>query len=390
MATNPNNSASPTKPVVTQQPRTYQEMLNYMLPTKVVDGQVYVPRITTNNPKDPAQLNDFDHWHGADGKNPHTHVGDDYGYSQLNTTTGKIDYLRTKDPVNQNVSLGAPVGGVLTIVEGSSTNEVRITTPAGVVFSVMHMSGLDKSLNNMQVAPGTPIGTMDSYGAQGVVHAHLNVFKEVEVQNANGTTTKQTRYYDAQEVIDLGTTGRYVVKEDTGKRPEVAVVSTPASEAFWKNNTNPLGEGQREVTASRTVAVVDDVRTVTTTYGGQTIVNTYDSNNRGIGGQTFTTDFSQNKTNTGNWLTDAQARQNQVVQAALSVVLPAESYRANIYNDGGGIPTTGYGYALITKDGNTYKARSEAEVRASLRLAGVDDSSIARIDFDGLRDVASQ
>lgn len=161
MATNPSSTAPNTKPVVTQQPSTYQEMLNYMLPTKVVNGQVYVPRITTNNQSDPRQLNDFDHWHGSSGKNPHTHVGNDLGYSQLNTTTGKVDYLPTTKPANQNVSLGAPVGGVLTIVEGSSTNEVRITTPAGVVFSVMHMTGLDKSLNNMQVAPGTPIGTMD-------------------------------------------------------------------------------------------------------------------------------------------------------------------------------------------------------------------------------------
>ena len=67
MTTNSSSTASTAKPVVTQQPRTYQEMLNYMLPTKVVDGQVYVPRITTNNRADPNQLNDFDHWHGASG-----------------------------------------------------------------------------------------------------------------------------------------------------------------------------------------------------------------------------------------------------------------------------------------------------------------------------------
>ena len=126
MATSPIPPASKTTTVVTQQPRTYQEMLNYMLPTKVMDGQTYVPRITTNDPKDPNQLNDFDHWHGAGGKNPHTHVGGDYGYSQLNTTTGKVDYRSTTHAANQNVSVGAPVGGVLTIVRGSSTYKMTV------------------------------------------------------------------------------------------------------------------------------------------------------------------------------------------------------------------------------------------------------------------------
>ncbi|MES2951817.1 MAG: hypothetical protein V4858_25095 [Pseudomonadota bacterium] len=165
MATNPSSTASPTKTVVTQQPSTYQEMLNYMLPTKLVNGQVFVPRITTNNQSDPKQLNDFDHWHGASGKSPHTHVGNDLGYSQLNTTTGNVDYLRTREPVNQNVSLGAPVGGVLTIVEGSSTNEVRITTPAGVVLLLLislsltsAFAGDGRSLKHNKPTPKSLIG----------------------------------------------------------------------------------------------------------------------------------------------------------------------------------------------------------------------------------------
>lgn len=319
MATNPIIASTKSATLATPQPRTYQEMLNYLLPTKMVGDQIFVPRITSNNLADARQLNDFDHWHNATSKDPHTHIGLDLAYSKLNSATGKVDYLATTHAVNQNVSLGAPVGGVLTIVPGSSTNEVRIVTPAGLVFSIMHMSGVDSSLNNKQVAPGTPIGMMDGVGAGGVKHAHLSVFQNEIIKDKDGVQKQGLVYYDPQEVMSLGTSGRYVIKDNSRLKPDGAVDITPESLAFWSNNSNTLGEGQREITATRTVTIIDGIRSVISSYAGQTGTNVYDLTGRNTGGLLFNTDTSKTQTTTGHWLLDSQTRQDKAIQAALSL-----------------------------------------------------------------------
>ena len=104
------------------QPGGYQQMLNYLLPTKRVGGEVYVPRLTQNSSA-LDQLNDFDHWHNQN----HTHIGIDLAYSRLNPLTGAIDYLPTRHAANQNVSVGAPISGVVHVVGGKKRlNSMRV------------------------------------------------------------------------------------------------------------------------------------------------------------------------------------------------------------------------------------------------------------------------
>ena len=147
----------------------------------------------------------------------------DLAYSKLSSASGKVDYLPTTNAVNQNVSVGAPVGGVVSIIPGSSTNEVQIRTPEGLVFTVMHMSSVDASLNGKSVAPGTPIGVMDGVGAGGVKHVHLGVFKNEGIVDANDVAKSSRVYYDPQEVMSLGTQGRYVIRDNSRITLDVAV-----------------------------------------------------------------------------------------------------------------------------------------------------------------------
>src|SRR5215204_5059207 len=122
-------------------PSTFQQMLNNMLPPKVVNGITYVPRLTTTGGEAGTQV------FGA-ARDGRFHGGIDVIYGKLETVDGvqSVRDITTRDPVNQNVLIGAPVDGVLRIVTENSKlpgNKIAVIEGSdGVEYVIRHMSNL--------------------------------------------------------------------------------------------------------------------------------------------------------------------------------------------------------------------------------------------------------
>ncbi|RTL37460.1 MAG: hypothetical protein EKK53_21045 [Burkholderiales bacterium] len=139
-------------------PLTFQQLLNNMLPPKTVNGILYVPRITYTQASDP-HVQDFDA--SRDGR---MHGGADALYAPYDPATGKLGYATSKDPVNQNVLIGAPVDGTLSIITEGKFKIAVITDSNKIQYVVRHMSNLADGLDGQFIQAGTVIGTMSNVG----------------------------------------------------------------------------------------------------------------------------------------------------------------------------------------------------------------------------------
>lgn len=156
-------------------PQTFQQLLNNMLPPKVVGGVTYVPRLTW----DGDNVQTFDVNRGG-----RKHGGIDVIYGKLDPANNTVKYLVAKEAVNQNVLIGAPVDGTLRIITESAGNKIAVIKDAdGREYVVRHMVNLPEVLNGTQIKAGTVIGTMSNSGLppDKAIHDHLSIFDKVEI-----------------------------------------------------------------------------------------------------------------------------------------------------------------------------------------------------------------
>jgi hypothetical protein len=154
-------------------PKTFQEMLNNMLPPKVVDGVTYVPRLS---------------WDGSNTqtfnapRSGRAHGGIDAIYGILDKD-GTVKYVNTTQAVNKNVLIGAPVDGTLRIIQENSNSPVKIAVIVaanGDEYVVRHMDNLPEALSGTRIQAGTVIGTMSNSGTV-AVHDHLSIYSKAEI-----------------------------------------------------------------------------------------------------------------------------------------------------------------------------------------------------------------
>ncbi len=226
-------------------PKTFQQLLNNMLPPKVVDGITYVLRITQASG---GEIQTF--FASRDGRQ---HGGIDVLYGRLNTTSSKVDSVGSKEALNQNVLIGAPVDGVLRIVTERSGSKLAIVAGTdGVEYVIRHMSNLPGALDGQTVRAGTVIGTMSNVGMNGgAVHDHLSAYTYAPVDgqvqrvavdpytlyknNFDYSKTDMILLKD-QKGVGYSTVGRYIPSELVDKDER-----NPALNGVYQyDNTTPL------------------------------------------------------------------------------------------------------------------------------------------------------
>lgn len=165
-------------------PSSFQQLLNNMLPPKVVNGITYVPRLTTTGGEVGAQV------FGA-ARDGRFHGGIDVIYGELqpsktdtNSSVPTVRDVTTRHAVNQNVLIGAPVDGTLRIVTENPklpANKIAIIEGTdGVEYVIRHMSNLPIGLDGLTLKAGTVIGTMSNVGTV-AVHDHLSAYTYAEI-----------------------------------------------------------------------------------------------------------------------------------------------------------------------------------------------------------------
>lgn len=202
-------------------PTTFQQLLNNMLPPKVVNGITYVPRITQ------AKSGEIQTFVAVrDGRQ---HGGIDVLYGQLHPKNREVENVSSTDPINRNVLIGAPTDGILRIVSEGSNKLAIIEDADGVKYVIRHMSNLPLALDGRSVQAGTVIGTMSNVGMNGgAVHDHLSIYSSTTIEGkiqrvaVDPYTFYQNKFdYSKTDLIllvdqkrgDFGTTGRYIPSE---------------------------------------------------------------------------------------------------------------------------------------------------------------------------------
>ena len=218
-------------------PTTFQQLLNNMLPPKVLDGITYVPRITQASG---GEIQTF--IASRDGRQ---HGGIDILYGRLESVksddqkTREVGNVASSNAINQNVLIGAPVDGVLRIVTERSGSKLAIVEGTdGVDYVIRHMSNLPTALDGQTVRAGTVVGTMSNVGMDGgAVHDHLSAYTYAQVDgqvqrvavdpytlyksNFDYSKTDMILLRD-QQAVGYSTVGRYIPSElvtDIGRNP---------------------------------------------------------------------------------------------------------------------------------------------------------------------------
>ncbi|ABE42971.1 tandem-95 repeat protein [Polaromonas sp. JS666] len=165
-------------------PSSFQQLLNNMLPPKIVNGITYVPRLTTTGGEAGTQV------FGA-ARDGRFHGGIDVIYGELqpnktatNSSVPTVRDVTTRHAVNQNVLIGAPVDGTLRIVTENPklpANKIAVIKGTdGVEYVIRHMSNLPIGLDGLTLKAGTVIGTMSNVGT-GPVHDHMSAYTYTEI-----------------------------------------------------------------------------------------------------------------------------------------------------------------------------------------------------------------
>src|SRR2546428_5796454 len=323
------------------QPTTYQEMVSNMLATKVQDGKTYVPMLTNDtDPGNPAFNQDFDVWRDRTGR---FHVGIDLIYGELQPD-GAVKYLGATASANQNVSIGAPVDGVMHFV-GGSTNQVTITREDGVVFALHHMTDIDLSLDGQFVTAGTHLGIMAGVRADAIVHDHLSIYSLEPVPGSADKVEKV--FYDPQQFIELGPDGSDFVRQSQ-LTDEGGIVRNVLADVV--RGLNPFGVGDPTVTYTRTTIPLNDGSYIVTTVEpqqGQIIIQNF-----GPGGapqssstSTFQTVYDANGVELGGQTTTVFSNGD-----SRTIFVDAQGARAGIRETTNGVTTTIRNGITITTD----------------------------------------